>query len=60
MRPNGFGGGMISHPTSVLHCEENVEAGFVALVGVGLGRIERRHGTDNVITDTSEKRARYP
>ena len=51
---------MILHPTSVLHCEENVEAGFVALVGVGLGRIEHRHGTDNVITDRSEKRARYP
>ena len=50
---------MISHPTVVLHCEKNVEAGFVAVVGVGLLRIEGRHGTDNVITDTIEKRARY-
>ena len=59
MRPNGFDAGMISHPTSVLHCEENVEAGFVALVGVVLVRIARRHGTENVITDTSEKRPGY-
>ena len=50
---------MISHPTSVSHCEENVEAGFVALVGVGLVRIERRHGTDNVMMDMSERVARY-
>ena len=60
MRPDWFGAGMISYPTPVVHRKENVEAWFVALVGVGLVRIERRHSTDDVIAKISERRPLYP